>query len=327
MSEAIPHIITPPKLYLDTGHLINIVQVRRGKNLSQGLDDSAYSSLDDCIKQYIGLVFSPAAPLEWVDGNATIESAYEIAAVIDSAQFSYLLEYDTCIYLAELLEECKRKDPTIAILDLPKIHKWGHGETFKLANEVIAAEIPNYFSESELTPDENAGAKWTWAPAPSARAYVERAFQFRQMKPDTHGQRVVGWNAGMQEDMDSRDEYFSSPAAYQIDCMKRWTRIDTVLETLNPDINVDALLGRVDIAQCPAVNLYIRARDQRIRNSFPPQDNDADDWMSLPAAQYADFMLTERQLRHFICQANPHLGSKVFSNTAEAVEAIRQVIP
>lgn len=326
MSEASPQIVSPPKLYLDTGHLINIVRLRQGRELSEGQDPGAYSFLDECIKEYLGIIFNPAAPLEWVDGEATKESANDIAAVIDSAKLSYLHEYDTCIYLAELLEECQRKNPTIAILNLPKIHKWGDGERFKLANEIIAAEIPDYFSENELDPVGNSSVKYTWTPAPSARDYVERAFQFRQIKPGTHRQRVDDWNTGMQEDMDCMNEYSSSPVTYQMDCMKRWTRIDTVIETLNPGINVDAILSEIEIAKCPAANLYIRARDHRIRASFAPKDNDVDDWMSLPVVPYADFVLTERQLRHFIRQVNPDLASKVFDNAAVAVQAIKQAL-
>jgi hypothetical protein len=55
---------------------------------------------------------------------------------------------------------------------------------------------------------------------------------------------------------------------------------------------VDAVLESVDVGRCPAVNLWFRAREMRMRAGQKAHPNDADDWVSLPLVPYVDIMLT-----------------------------------
>ena len=89
----------PPKIYLDTNHLINITRARKSVS-----PDSAYSIIDRLLRSgRIGIIFSPAVALDWVAGDATIESAKEIAEVVDSAQLQYEIEPDSIVFLHEIL--------------------------------------------------------------------------------------------------------------------------------------------------------------------------------------------------------------------------------
>ena len=91
-------ILEAPKLYLDTCHLINIAKVRRSDISVPENRRSAYSQIDECIRsRHFGLIFNPAAPLEWVDGGATLETALEIADVVDSAKLQYEIEMDKIV--------------------------------------------------------------------------------------------------------------------------------------------------------------------------------------------------------------------------------------
>jgi hypothetical protein len=70
--------------------LIYISDVRKGKKLPEGLSEKDYNRLDEYIKSCCGLICNLAATLEWVEGNATENSASEIAAVVDSAKLKFL---------------------------------------------------------------------------------------------------------------------------------------------------------------------------------------------------------------------------------------------
>jgi hypothetical protein len=90
--------------------------MRSGKGSVPDEVKPAYELLDDCIRnRHFGLIFSRAAALEWVDGNATLESALEIASVIDSAALQYEIELDTFIYLHEVLNQLREEHPDLVL--------------------------------------------------------------------------------------------------------------------------------------------------------------------------------------------------------------------
>jgi len=68
--RASPVVERPPKLYIDTNHLINIADLRHNRPLRWGSPD-AYAFVDRCIRQHFGIILNPHAALEWVEGKAT----------------------------------------------------------------------------------------------------------------------------------------------------------------------------------------------------------------------------------------------------------------
>ena len=119
-----------------------------------------------------------------------------------------------------------------------------------------------------------------------------------------------------------KNEYFNDRRRYQKDWIKRFLKIDRILRTFNPAIDVDSVLDNIDIRECPAVDLYWTVREKRMRSGIPPNDNDVDDYMYIPVIPYADIVLIERQLRGFVLQADRSLESKVFSNVGDALSAL-----
>ena len=105
--------------------------------------------------------------------------------------------------------------------------------------------------------------------------------------------------------------------------MKRFVRVDRVIAALNPDVPVDELLSRVDLTRCPAVNLFLSAHLARVRANQAVRDNDVDDWMIVHIVPFADVVLTERNLAHFIRQADPSLGRSVTHDPEAAIEILR----
>src|SRR4051794_35381442 len=92
--------IRMPKLYVDTAHLINIWKVRQHQAIPprnnphlSAVNERAYLYIDHCLRRGVWSgIFFPAAAFDWVDGEATTESALEPASVIDSWPFRYELE-------------------------------------------------------------------------------------------------------------------------------------------------------------------------------------------------------------------------------------------
>ena len=143
-------IILPPKLYLDTNHLINISIIHKGLSLgSSEKYRKNYIFINRCIQEAkCALVFNFHAPLEWVKGRATEESALQLAAIFDKAECLYQAESDTYIYASEVLEECKRVDPSVSFPELPILHYLQKGGQYTPAETPIKINV--WKSENKL---------------------------------------------------------------------------------------------------------------------------------------------------------------------------------
>lgn len=312
-------LVVPPKLFIDTGHLINIHRVRSGKRVHAGHKD-AYLVLDDCIrKRHFGVILSVAAPLDWIDGNATEESASQIAAVLDSAKLLYLVEPDTFVYLSEILRECARIDPRLNIPSLPILHEQKPGGSFEPVLGWLAHNVPDYIKRHELPSYlDNCDSVPTIVPVSSARRYALESARYRKENPDTFRERVDGYNAALQQDISHADLLTKGVQPFLVDWMKRYLRVDRVLTALNPGIDVDALLERLQLDCCPAVKLWFAAREKRIRAGHPPKENEVDDWAIIAVVPYADLVFIDSGLAEFLFQADGNLQAKVASDPNRA---------
>jgi len=293
--------------------------VRRGEKLPPKQSADAYRFLDRCITEHYGVIFNPFAPIEWTEGNATEQSASQIAAVIDSAQLVYQWEMDQIVYLSEVLCECQRLDPSLQIPDLPKMQPLTPGGFFRSTHAVLARSVPGYF-DSVRDPNgipEN-------IPVESVSEYVKTTLKLEQENPGRYNDRIEGWKASMSYDIHHKDEYFRSPKHWWLEWMRRFLQVDKVIAAFNPEFHAEMYLQNVDIENCPAVRLYFDAREKRIRAGHDPQDNEVDDWQFLPVVPYADLVLIDRNFRTFILQADRSLEAKVFANAADAADVLRK---
>jgi hypothetical protein len=312
-------IALPAKVYLDTNHLIQIVSARKCGS------PSPHATIDSYFRKgLVGLIFNPAAPLEWVDGNATIESANEIAAVVDSAPLQYELEKDSFVFLHEIQAELRRLQPGIRLPDFEFLLLRDTTKAVPRLLPILKNLVPTFFNDGELAhPDDRLPND---LPTYTAAEHVEGAFRLKTERPAVYRERVDGHKAAYQHDVRA---LAPSPGKTlgQLDpvgWMKRFVRIDRVVAALNPNVQVDELLAQVDIARCPAVNLFLKAHMHRVRAANAVKDNDVDDWMFVPVVPYADLVLTERNLAHFLCQADPSLKSKVTHDPKRAIEMLRR---
>lgn len=301
----------PPKLYLDTNHLINIAKVRKGTPIRDEVRN-AYTAIDEYIRgRHVGLIFEPTRALEWVEGSATLESATEIADVIDSAKLQYEIEFDMIVYLREVLTELKRLDPSLCLPEYEIVHVRILGQSVRRAMGVLRTTVPEFFVESQLLPGSESLP--VEVPCFSARWHVERSWEFKHNRPATCRERVDGHIAAYEQDRAAflTRKKKSPQRGDLVDWMKRYLNVDRILKKLNENVEIDSLLEVVEIERCPAVWLFIKAHEKRIRAGNDAKENDVDDWLSLSVVPYADLVMAERNLRAFMIQAQPQLDVKV----------------
>jgi len=282
-----------------------------------------YQCINECIKSFCGLIFNPYAAMEWVERNATIERANEIAAVVDSARLKYMLEADYLVYTREILDQSREQNPSINVPDLPPIlQNISDNSTFYSARGILVNQVPDYLEENELGQLERKRGTPIEVQIVSVRQWVEHTLRWKRENPEIYHERVNGFKASLSEDIERKQEYFSNRQQYRKEWIKRFLKIDRILRAFNPRIDVDEILDKFEVKNCPAVNLYWTVREKRMRSGNPPEDNDVDDYMFLSVVPYADIVLTERNLRAFILQANKSLESKVFSNACDFLNAL-----
>ena len=144
-------------------------------------------------------------------------------------------------------------------------------------------------------------------------------------RPAIYQERVDGHKAAYQHDLEalSGRRNKSLTSADHLGWMKRFIRVDRVVAARNPGVSVDELLSRVDLTTCPAVNLFLSAHLARVKAGQAIRDNDVDDWMIVHIVPFADVVLTERNLTHFIRQGDPTLRRRVTHDPEEAIEMLR----
>jgi hypothetical protein len=312
----------PPRIYLDTNHLINIAKVRKGNKPQPASSEEDYRNIDKFIKSCGCLIFNPYAALEWVEGRATIDSAREIAAVVDSAKVKYVFEADYIVYTREILDQCHQQGQDIRIPDFPILQKLSDNESISSVLGILATKVPDYLEEDKLERFKQNGKIPIDIPVVSVREWVEETLNWKEKNPKTYQGRVDDFKSSLLEDINRKDEYFNDRQRYRKDWIKRLLKVDKILKAFNPGVDVDGILEKIDMKNCPAVSLYWEIREKRMRSGNPPKDNDVDDYGYIPVIPYADIVLIEKNLREFIFQADNNLKTKVFSKVSEALGAL-----
>jgi len=253
---------------------------------------------------------------------ATRETAAQIAAVVDSAKLKYMIEADTFVFTREVLDECRRHNTGIKVPDFPALQNLSDSDELISVIGVLATQVPGYLDEDEMKRVQTKGEIPTKIPAYPVQEWVKQTFLWKEKNRKTYQERINGFKAGMTEDIERKNEYFANRTRYQNGWIKGHLKIDRILRAFNPGIDVDDVLPKIDVKYCRAVDLYWKVREKRMKSGNPPNDNDVDDYLFLPIVLYADIILTDRNLRAFILQADKTLESKVFHNASDAAQAL-----
>jgi len=316
-------IILPPKLYLDTNHLVNISKIHRGLSLgSSEKYRKNYIFINRCIQEAkCALVFNFHAPLEWVEGRATEESALQLASIFDKAECLYQAESDTYIYASEVLEECKRVDPSVSFPELPILHYLQRGSQYTPAQTIIARNVPDYHfgsTDKSSFPDH--------VPVVSISTHVIDTLRWSKKNPDVCEERINGHNeAQLQDNTEAGDHFDGFLKKDIIGWLKRFVQIDKILRIASPKANIDDLLDAIDISRCPATHLNLIIRKYLVRVKWQPEKNDCDDFIYLPIIPYADISLIETWLSKRILQAEEKMKTRVFRKPRDAANALMNV--
>lgn len=312
-------IISPPKLYLDTNHLVNISKIHRGLSLgSSEKYRENYIFINKCIQEATcALVFNFHAPLEWVEGKATEESALHLASIFDKAECLYQSESDTFIYASEVLGECKRVDHSVSFPELPILHYLQKGGQYTPAATIIAQHVPDYdFGSTDKSS----------VPVVSISTHVTETLRWKKKNPEVYEERIKGYNETLLQDNTRAGDCFDGFSKKDIiGWLKRFVQIDKILRVANPKADVDNLLNSIDISRCPATHLNLRIRENLIRKKCQPDENDCDDFIYLPVIPYADISLIEKRLSGWILQAEKKMKTRVFCKPPDAASALKKV--
>jgi len=243
--------------------------------------------------------------------------------VVDSAQLSFELEIDGFIFSHEFLVEAHHVE---ASLTLPRFEILPTRKINQLAERAVSIlmnDCPQFF-DGEPLPD-GATEMPRAVPFLNARACVDRGWKLKTESPgftqsglrDFGPRLVVTLPPWRHESSGRMPLTISSPgeAIYK----------NRGLEGYNSNVDVDAILIRLDISRCPATKLYLEARKKRAQADRQAiMDNDVDDWMYVPVVPYADVVMTERNLASYLRQADPCVDEKVTHDPKRAVSLLQK---
>jgi len=323
-------IVLPPKVYLDTNHLICIARLRKGNVAGVASQyRAAYEWINALLRDRLGLIFNFFATLEWLDRNATLESAGEIAAVVDSAGVRYLVENDRFIFTREVLEECTRHDSTVRVPSIPLLPQFIRGGSYSSAYPILA-QVPGYFPQAEKHHIDILTSQPRCVPVLPVDHFARLVSEMKAEHPERHANRARGFVTNLRKEIRLASENpglfhrIRTDGELRAKWIKRALRIDRILEHWNPGIAADDILPSVDIDRCPALSLWIDVRVRRARSRQEPKSNEPDDWRILPIIPYADCAAVDRGFRHFVVQTDASLRSKVTANPNDVAATLRK---
>jgi hypothetical protein len=333
--------VRPVRLFLDTNHLIEIERLRSGNEFTkQSADDAkttAYRKLNARLSTgAVALVFDLHVPLEWVDRKGTEKRAKEIARVVDSYPVRYDYDLDKFIWLREVLDECKRTTPKLQVPDFPILQCPSNGDLRANIFAILDKCVPGFFQDTQVSERDHTTQVKTQTAMNLVSVHfgsvldcVEAACRVKTNSPNRYRERVLGHRAAF--DNDSRELHNRKDRKFNKNDVATWLRkylrVDRILSALNPGVDVDSVLSKVDISRCPGTHLFLKTREMRLRDyTTKRKDSDVGDWSYVPILSYVDVALIEKNLRTYVIQADRKLEERVFAQPIEAAEAIENLL-
>ena len=318
-------IIRSPKLYIDTNHLVELTKLRCGEPLACRRFRDAYALIDDClVNRHFGVIFSIAASLEWFDGNASLQRALQIGRVLDSAKLIYVMDLDKLVYTGEILRECKRIEPQLHIPEIPAIRVYNPGQVVPHMLHFLLNRVPGYAEDGDVPREYEGQELPEQYLAKSVADYVKSAFAWKQDHPEVYCERIDGYRASLQGDIDAARPNLELTKKERVDWFTRYLKVDRIIAAWNPGVDAAHLVERIALENCPATNLWLTARQYRIRSARQAPKGEGDDWQFLPAVVYGDLILTDRNFRESLLQADRTLAEKIPANPDEVACRMRE---
>ena len=300
---------TPPLIHLDTNHLINIARMRNSKSLDSAEQHrEAYKTISDWILGgTCSLTFYPVLLIEWLDGCANDQNAEEIAAVLDSAQNLVRVEMSFFTFKLEILAAVRQRFPQLPVRSVPILQPMGTCE-----NAVNALRHVDPIAQRMAS---SAGGRSFRFP-PTAREQIVGAREY----VDEEIQEFPTWQQFVTE---CRSVQPDVRAFMQVMALRA---VEPILPNLWPGQSPEQIVQAADLERCRGFTLRTKVLRQYIWSSAKVKHNDILDVDQAHIPAYADFVLTERRMRHLYHTADSHLESVVFSSPTDFVHQIRSRI-
>ena len=316
IAEPEAHMLRAPRVFLDLRDVIEVCRVRQGVRHPGSLHRREYERISSAVARGLCTVlFNPAVIAEFADAPTRVEPWNDVVDFFTTAPS--VLEVDSLhAYTFELVDEVRRLAPTIGLPSVPILRAPGE---WSAATMELLAHHPDWSRHGKLQPLSK--------PKNIAlRDWAESMRRMTRREPETLQARVDGWR----ESVAQTRPYFRTvakddiAAAAIVHWMKHANRLDAIIASAAPTVDVEQLLARVDIRRCPAAYAFIRAFWVYVRElgERAPNDNDGDDWVQIPAIVHADFALIEKRLRHYVTAGSPELAHRVFTKPADLLAAL-----
>lgn len=311
MTEPTPSIVLPPKAFLDLNHVIEICRIRAGKSGETGTRREAYELISEAARTgRCTVLFNPAVFMEQADTDGAQERCEEIAAFFESCLSIREVETQHA-YLFELLEEVRRHVPDLPLPRVPVVRPVGDVWN---EHQAVLRHHPAY-------PDDFGPRMEV-----TVRTWMAHLLEMARVQPHVIDMRKDGWRHSVEvsRPLFEAVDVDAIPHGSKVNWAKQALELHGVLASAAPDVNQEAVLPQIDFDRCKACRVYLRGYWHYTRHlaGRPATDNDADDWIYVPAVAYADLALIERAMCHHLVSANPDLVGRVLRRPEELVEAL-----
>lgn len=295
-------ILQPKTLLIDTGHLVNMVQVQRGRPLPRGVRPSwatAYGDLLNLLRcgALIPLFYEPLS-YEWIQDNS-LERALQIAAVLDQAICVKMVFVDTLLFLIEAMNAAKVVEPSLDYMPFDVIRPLG-------CNDDVLNWFTRVWPERSQHPSSVPVVISDWRANPTAAEMV-RGYQSKILSDrDLWREALDGSRFALQQTKNTQRQYAQKglpPESFKRYWLRTALRLDEVLRRTSGCADVDEIIRRIDLDACPAICLKVDAYWQYARAVINPTENDIADLTLLAPIPYADFSLIEKRMAEFVRQA------------------------
>jgi hypothetical protein len=302
-------LVRPRRVFIDTGHLINMVDVGLERRLrgNQPVErTAAYRQLRELLQtgHCTPLYYEPSA-YEWVHGNP-LQPALQIAAVLDGALSVKRMLPSPAVFVVEAMQEFQRMDPKIPFPRVELIDDFGRDD-----------ELSAWFSEAwpqiEEGPQKLPILFDHQRSGPTVSNVVRALHDHVRRSPDLWQTALEGERIAL-EGTRKTLEKLGGRGAVPERVRRHWLRsahfLDKVLQRIAPSADVDGLLAGINLDACPAIQLKLDAYWCYAKANRAPKPGDMIDLMMFAGLPYADFALIENRMHEYVRQARPEEAAR-----------------
>lgn len=299
------HLVTPPRVFIDTCHLSGMLDAQRGGAASNDPDGSrmgAYQTLNSWVRNGVcSPVWCELLVAEWIR-HKDAGRARKYARILDTAPQAFEFDPGAAVAQAECLNECRRIRPE---LEIPR---------FEIVRP-IAIMKPLLEFMKQHHPDWNEVAstialKMPPGPPPlewSVRTVGLTVEAYIGLSPMNAKAREVGEKGDkFAFDTTKNTQQSCSPKKIFSDAtIKYWIlnalQLKDLLISVDPTCDPEGITDQIDLQNCPGLFFYYRLYNKFVRSKDEYDDpHDLIDHAFIPGLWYCDHALVDKRVRNLV---------------------------